>query len=90
MFIIIFLEKVFSFLSQDEVEKMKQEEGIVFVNYIIKFLIRTINKYYCAFSEKKIATLTRDELKSWAQLDENEGLEDLEETLEDQDNRRPK
>ncbi|XP_026295789.1 protein lap4 isoform X8 [Apis mellifera] len=58
-------EKVFSFLSQDEVEKMKQEE------------------------EKKIATLTRDELKSWAQLDENEGLEDLEETLEDQDNRRP-
>lgn len=40
--------------------------------------------------EKKIATLTRDELKSWAQLDENEGLEDLEETLEDQDNRRPK
>ncbi|CAK9795349.1 Protein scribble homolog [Anthophora quadrimaculata] len=58
-------EKVFSFLSQDEVEKMKQEE------------------------EKKIATLTRDELKSWAQLDENEGLEDLEESLEDQDNRRP-
>ncbi|XP_076173598.1 scribble planar cell polarity protein isoform X3 [Ptiloglossa arizonensis] len=58
-------EKVFSFLSQDEVEKMKQEE------------------------EKKIATLTRDELKSWAQLDENEGLEDLEETLEDRDNRRP-
>ncbi|XP_076629824.1 scribble planar cell polarity protein isoform X2 [Colletes latitarsis] len=58
-------EKVFSFLSQDEVEKMKQEE------------------------EKKIAMLTRDELKSWAQLDENEGLEDLEETLEDQDNRRP-
>ncbi|CAL7934178.1 unnamed protein product [Xylocopa violacea] len=58
-------EKVFSFLSQDEVEKMKQEE------------------------EKKIATLTRDELKSWAQLDENEGLEDLEETIEDRDNRRP-
>ncbi|XP_076374424.1 scribble planar cell polarity protein isoform X4 [Megalopta genalis] len=58
-------DKVFSFLSQDEVEKMKQEE------------------------EKKIATLTRDELKSWAQLDENEGLEDLEETLEDRDNRRP-
>ncbi|XP_014611420.1 PREDICTED: protein lap4 isoform X5 [Polistes canadensis] len=57
-------EKVFSFLSQDEVEKMKQEE------------------------EKKIATLTRDELKSWAQLDENEGLEDLEDTI-DQDNRRP-
>ncbi|XP_076296969.1 protein lap4-like isoform X3 [Lasioglossum baleicum] len=58
-------DKVFSFLSQDEVEKMKQEE------------------------EKKIATLTRDELKSWAQLDENEGLEDLEESLEDRDNRRP-
>ncbi|XP_066594462.1 protein lap4 [Prorops nasuta] len=58
-------EKVFSFLSQDEVEKMKQEE------------------------EKKIATLTRDELKSWAQLDENEGYEDLDESLEDQDNRRP-
>ncbi|KAK2586085.1 hypothetical protein KPH14_008372 [Odynerus spinipes] len=57
-------EKVFSFLSQDEVEKMKQEE------------------------EKKIATLTRDELKSWAQLDENEGFEDLEETV-DQDDRRP-
>ncbi|XP_046837665.1 protein lap4 isoform X10 [Vespa crabro] len=57
-------EKVFSFLSQDEVEKMKQEE------------------------EKKIATLTRDELKSWAQLDENEGLEDLEDTI-DQDDRRP-
>ncbi|KAG7213447.1 hypothetical protein KM043_002721 [Ampulex compressa] len=58
-------DKVFSFLSQDEVEKMKQEE------------------------EKKIATLTRDELKSWAQLDENECLEDLEETPENQDNRRP-
>ncbi|XP_076239706.1 scribble planar cell polarity protein isoform X7 [Calliopsis andreniformis] len=58
-------EKVFSFLSQDEVEKMKQEE------------------------EKKIATLTRDELKSWAQLDENEGLEDLEDTPENQDNRHP-
>ncbi|XP_015597928.1 protein lap4 isoform X3 [Cephus cinctus] len=58
-------EKVFSFLSQDEVEKMKQEE------------------------EKKIATLTRDELKSWAQLDENEGLEESEDMLEDHDNRRP-
>lgn len=41
------------------------------------------------FIEKKIATLTRDELKSWAQLDENEGLEDLD-TMEDQDNGRPK
>ncbi|KAL0110443.1 hypothetical protein PUN28_013810 [Cardiocondyla obscurior] len=57
-------EKIFSFLSQDEVEKMRQEE------------------------EKKIATLTRDELKSWAQLDENEGLEDFD-TIEDQDNGRP-
>ncbi|XP_014469520.1 PREDICTED: protein lap4 isoform X2 [Dinoponera quadriceps] len=57
-------DKIFSFLSQDEVEKMKQEE------------------------EKKIATLTRDELKSWAQLDENEGLEDLD-IMGDQDNGRP-
>ncbi|XP_077266411.1 scribble planar cell polarity protein isoform X4 [Temnothorax americanus] len=57
-------DKIFSFLSQDEVEKMRQEE------------------------EKKIATLTRDELKSWAQLDENEGLEDLD-TMDDQDNGRP-
>ena len=57
-------EKVFSFLSQDEVEKLKQEE------------------------EKKIATLTRDELKSWAQIDENEGLDDDEH--ENMDNRRPK
>ncbi|XP_032691481.1 protein lap4 isoform X3 [Odontomachus brunneus] len=57
-------DKIFTFLSQDEVEKMKQEE------------------------EKKIATLTRDELKSWAQLDENEGLEDLD-TMDDQDNGRP-
>ncbi|KAL6262507.1 hypothetical protein P5V15_005306, partial [Pogonomyrmex californicus] len=56
-------DKIFSFLSQDEVEKMRQEE------------------------EKKIATLTRDELKSWAQLDENEGLEDLD-TM-NQDNGRP-
>ncbi|XP_023245294.1 protein lap4 [Copidosoma floridanum] len=57
-------EKVFSFLSQDEVEKLKQEE------------------------EKKIATLTRDELKSWAQIDENEGLED-DDHVEEQDSRRP-
>ena len=62
---IICTDKVFSFLSQDEVEKLKQEE------------------------EKKIATLTRDELKSWAQIDENEGLDDDDPT-EDQDNRRPK
>ncbi|XP_071451174.1 protein lap4 isoform X3 [Hetaerina americana] len=39
-------EKVFSFLSQDEVERMKQEE------------------------EKKIASLSKDELKSWTQLDD--------------------
>ncbi|CAL1673692.1 unnamed protein product [Lasius platythorax] len=58
-------DKIFSFLSQDEVEKMRQEE------------------------EKKIATLTRDELKSWAQLDENEGLEDLDLTMDNQDNGRP-
>ncbi|XP_015111709.1 protein lap4 isoform X2 [Diachasma alloeum] len=58
-------EKVFSFLSQDEVEKMKAEE------------------------EKKIATLTRDELKSWAQIDEMEGMDESEDALEDQDNRRP-
>lgn len=43
------------------------------------------------FIEKKIATLTRDELKSWAQLDENEGLEDLDIMDDnDQDNGRPK
>ncbi|XP_033230330.1 protein lap4 isoform X3 [Belonocnema kinseyi] len=58
-------EKVFSFLSQDEVEKMKQEE------------------------EKKIATLTRDELKSWAQIDENEGLDESEDLVEEQEFRRP-
>ncbi|XP_011311698.1 protein lap4 isoform X2 [Fopius arisanus] len=58
-------EKVFSFLSQDEVEKMKAEE------------------------EKKIATLTRDELKSWAQIDEMEGMDECEDAVEDQDNRRP-
>lgn len=57
---------MFSFLSQDEVEKMKQEE------------------------ERKIATLTRDELKSWAQIDEMEGLEESEDIVEEQDNRRPK
>ncbi|XP_012226059.2 protein lap4 isoform X3 [Linepithema humile] len=57
-------DKIFSFLSQDEVEKMRQEE------------------------EKKIATLTRDELKSWAQFDENEGLEDLDIT-DEQSNGRP-
>ncbi|XP_023710095.1 protein scribble homolog isoform X5 [Cryptotermes secundus] len=41
-------EKVFSFLSQDEVERMKQEE------------------------EKKIAALSKDELKNWTHLDEAE------------------
>ncbi|GAB1860132.1 Protein lap4 [Camponotus japonicus] len=58
-------DKIFSFLSQDEVEKMRQEE------------------------EKKIATLTRDEFKSWAQFDENEGPEDLDLTTDDQNNGRP-
>ncbi|KAK0178982.1 hypothetical protein PV327_007813 [Microctonus hyperodae] len=58
-------EKVFSFLSQDEVEKMKQEE------------------------ERKIATLTRDELKSWAQIDEMEGIDESEDIMEEQDNKRP-
>ncbi|KAF7990216.1 hypothetical protein HCN44_000021 [Aphidius gifuensis] len=58
-------DKIFSFLSQDEVEKMKQEE------------------------EKKIATLTRDELKSWAQIDEIEGLDESEDILDDHNNRRP-
>ncbi|XP_046396097.1 protein lap4-like isoform X3 [Ischnura elegans] len=41
-------EKVFSFLSQDEVERIKEEE------------------------EKKIASLSKDELKSWTQLDDAE------------------
>lgn len=45
--------------------------------------------YVCVFIEKKIATLTRDELKSWAQFDENEGLEDLDIT-DEQSNGRPK
>lgn len=39
-------DKKFSFLSQDEVERMKAEE------------------------EKKIASLSRSEIKSWAGLDE--------------------
>lgn len=56
---------MFTFLSQDEVEKLKQEE------------------------ERKIATLTRDEFKSWAQIDDMEGLEESEEIIE-HDNRRPK
>ncbi|CAG5109055.1 Similar to scrib: Protein lap4 (Drosophila melanogaster) [Cotesia congregata] len=38
--------------------------------------------------ERKIATLTRDELKSWAQMD-MEGMEEPEEIIEEQDNRRP-
>lgn len=42
------------------------------------------------FAEKKIATLTRDELKSWAQIDELEGMDESEDALEDSDNRRPK
>lgn len=77
---------------------MRQEEGkLLLVNswsifyFISYYLLQCIENNYknFAFIEKKIATLTRDELKSWAQLDENEGLEDLD-TMDDQDNRRPK
>lgn len=39
------------------------------------------------FVEKKIATLTKDELKTWAQLDDNEEIGDPEEINEQQDNR---
>lgn len=78
---------------------MRQEEGkflfgnswpIFFILHYF-FLSYYIENNYKnrAVIEKKIATLTRDELKSWAQLDENEGLEDLD-TMEDQDNGRPK
>ncbi|CAB3367351.1 Hypothetical predicted protein [Cloeon dipterum] len=41
-------DRVFSFLSKDEVERMKQEE------------------------EKKIANLTHEELKTWAEMDQEE------------------
>lgn len=37
MIFICVIERVFSFLSQDEVEKMKQEEGIKFNNYYNKY-----------------------------------------------------
>jgi len=98
--ILYITDKIFSFLSQDEVEKMRQEEGkLLFVNkadqffylcYYIFYLNIIENNYKNhVFIEKKIATLTRDELKSWAQLDENEGLEDFD-TMDDQDNGRPK
>lgn len=40
--------------------------------------------------ERKIATLTRDELKSWAQIDEMEGIDESEDIMEEQDNKRPK
>ncbi|XP_058792362.1 protein lap4 isoform X10 [Phymastichus coffea] len=56
-------EKVFSFLSQDEIEKLKLEE------------------------EKKISMM-KDDLKSWGQSDDNEGLDD-DDPVEDQDSRRP-
>lgn len=80
---------------------MRQEEGkLLFVNiereltsffiyHIFHLNIIEINYKNHVFIEKKIATLTRDELKSWAQLDENEGLEDFD-TMDDQDNGRPK
>lgn len=90
-------DKIFSFLSQDEVEKMRQEEGkllsfFTVLHYIICLNVIKVNEtiYIYVFIEKKIATLTRDELKSWAQLDENEGLEDLDLTMDNQDNGRPK
>ncbi|XP_047097531.1 protein lap4 isoform X2 [Schistocerca piceifrons] len=51
-------EKVFSFLSQDEVERMKQEE------------------------EKKIASLSRHELKSWTQLDDGDD-DDFDDALQE-------
>lgn len=41
-------DKPFSFLSKDEIEKMRQEE------------------------EKKIASLSKEELKSWSCMDEDE------------------
>ncbi|XP_049827678.1 protein lap4 isoform X24 [Schistocerca gregaria] len=53
-------EKVFSFLSQDEVERMKQEE------------------------EKKIASLSRHELKSWTQLDDGDD-DDFDDALQERD-----
>lgn len=41
-------DRVFTFLSKDEVERMKQEE------------------------EKKIANLTHEELKTWAEMDQED------------------
>nr|CAD7569587.1 unnamed protein product [Timema californicum] len=52
-------EKVFSFISADELELMKQEE------------------------ERKIAALSKEELKSWTQLDE------VDEDAEEEGERRP-
>lgn len=51
---ICLLEKVFSFLSQDEVERMRAEE------------------------DQKIASLSRSEIKSWADIDEADDDDDLE------------
>lgn len=65
--------------------------------HVTQFVLIEINDIICfylhyiyIFIEKKIATLTRDEFKSWAQFDENEGLEDLDLTTDDQNNGRPK
>ena len=45
-FSFLFLEKVFSFLSQDEVEKMKQEEGSLLINFHFKLYNVYINNLY--------------------------------------------
>jgi len=60
--------------------------------HVTQFVLIEINDIICIyiFIEKKIATLTRDEFKSWAQFDENEGPEDLDLTTDDQNNGRPK
>lgn len=52
--LICLLEKVFSFLSQDEVERMRAEE------------------------DQKIASLSRSEIKSWADIDEADDDDDVE------------
>lgn len=96
-----FPDKVFSFLSQDEVEKMKQEEGNALFHlnaysgrlwtFVLQLgILKIAHSISISISERKIATLTRDELKSWAQIDENEGMEEIEDMMEEQDNRRPK
>ena len=60
------------------------------MNLTWKLAIQHKNYGCSSVAEKKIATLTRDELKSWAQIDEMEGFEESEDALEDQDDRRPK